>query len=354
MDNDPANTPPAESPAAPPPSLSFGQWLKEKRVQQGISLEEIAAVTKVHISYLRSLEEDNRKNLPPPAFVRGFLVSFARHIGQDEDDVLERYRNSGGETPPVTTSVNTLRRSQAQPQPKLRGPSSSLNAAPGTKDLEKDQNPFLKLRTVAIGGGVIVIIGLDAFLISLGKKESPPTTPTEAAAPSAPAAEAKPVESAKVEAPKAETPVKAPEPVAPVATPVVAAPVAPAKAAVPEPPPGSLPLQMELKALEQSWVNVRVDDGDSKGLLLKGGGLYPFQAQRKVQLTVSNAGGIEIRWNGTWYSAPGYRGDVKALTLPEQLAQLTVRPVVRAAARPKPVVPVAAPAAVPAETPPTE
>lgn len=45
-------------------SLSFGRWLREERLRKNVSLEEIAAVTKVHISQLKHLEEDERDKLP--------------------------------------------------------------------------------------------------------------------------------------------------------------------------------------------------------------------------------------------------------------------------------------------------
>jgi cytoskeletal protein RodZ len=58
--------------------LTFGAWLKDQRVSKKVSLEEIAAVTKIHIGQLRSLEEGWEGSAPAPAFVRGFIVSYAK------------------------------------------------------------------------------------------------------------------------------------------------------------------------------------------------------------------------------------------------------------------------------------
>jgi hypothetical protein len=113
---------------------------------------------------------------------------------------------------------------------------------------------------------------------------------------------------------------------------------------------------LELKGIESSWVKVRVDDKESQGFQLGGGASQRFQVKKKAEVSLSNAGVVEIRWNGTWYSAPGYRGDVKSLILPEQIKSLIVKGRVAApkAAAPAAATNPSAPAATntPAATPP--
>ena len=70
---------------------SLGEFLRRNREEQGLSLEEIASVTKISLSILTALEEDDYANLPAEAFVRGFYGIYAGHLSLDPDMVRERY-----------------------------------------------------------------------------------------------------------------------------------------------------------------------------------------------------------------------------------------------------------------------
>lgn len=79
---------------------------------------------------------------------------------------------------------------------------------------------------------------------------------------------------------------------------------------------------------------MRIDDKDSSGVSLVPGSNYSFEADRKILLSLSDAGSVEIRWNGTRYAPLGFRGDVRSLTLPEQLAKLTLKSAATIAKKP--------------------
>lgn len=309
---------------------SFGRWLREERMRKNVSLEEIAAVTKVHITQLKHLEDDERDKLPAPAFVRGFLISYARHLGLEEDHVLARFKEG---QPNISVAAEpiakAIRAAQSPQQPKVRlVESSPLGHAPATKDLERPTPKMLKPKNVAmIVVGLVVVIGLG-MLIALGKKSKREKTPKKEVA-----AQVEGVSSATTSTSAATGPADAApaknhaQPTAgtgPTLAPPEAAPNAPKK------------YTLELRATEQSWVNVRIDDKDSSGVSLVPGSNYSFEADRKILLSLSDAGSVEIRWNGTWYAPLGFRGDVRSLTLPEQLAKLTLKSAATAAAK-KPV-----------------
>ncbi len=71
---------------------SFGQYLRRERELRNISLEEIAEVTKINRSLLQAIEDDRFELLPGKLFIRGFIRSYCRHIGLDEEDVLLRFQ----------------------------------------------------------------------------------------------------------------------------------------------------------------------------------------------------------------------------------------------------------------------
>lgn len=61
-----------------------GQFLKRSREKKGISLEEAAQETRIRLSYLKALEEDDLNNLPGSAYTRGFLHNYAQFLGIEE------------------------------------------------------------------------------------------------------------------------------------------------------------------------------------------------------------------------------------------------------------------------------
>ncbi len=94
--------PPAPPRELPPPSGDgggapglredySGRGLRKMREQKGVDLKQIAQVTKINITYLRLLEEDNYALLPAPVYIKGFLAEYARYLGLPADKVKEGY-----------------------------------------------------------------------------------------------------------------------------------------------------------------------------------------------------------------------------------------------------------------------
>lgn len=61
-----------------------GQFLKNRREEKGISLEEAAQETRIKLNYLRAFEEDDLDSLPEPAYRKGFLHNYAQFLGIEE------------------------------------------------------------------------------------------------------------------------------------------------------------------------------------------------------------------------------------------------------------------------------
>jgi cytoskeletal protein RodZ len=72
-------------------SPSFGESLRRQRELRKISLREVSEATKINIRYLEALERNDFTFLPGGAFTRGFIRSYARHIGIDEDEAINAY-----------------------------------------------------------------------------------------------------------------------------------------------------------------------------------------------------------------------------------------------------------------------
>ncbi len=73
------------------PSTPFGEHLKREREMRGVTLEEIAAATRIAPRFLEALENERWDQLPGGAFNRGFIRSVARFLGLDEESMVAEY-----------------------------------------------------------------------------------------------------------------------------------------------------------------------------------------------------------------------------------------------------------------------
>ena len=58
--------------------MSLALWLRTGRAQKGMSLDDVARVTKIQPRILEKLEAGKLDGLPAEVFVRGFVRAFER------------------------------------------------------------------------------------------------------------------------------------------------------------------------------------------------------------------------------------------------------------------------------------
>ena len=80
--------------------FAIGTTLREARRRQGLDLAECEAATKIRPRYLVALEEEQFEILPEPAYVRGFLRTYAGFLGVDADLVVDEYDSRLEPEPP--------------------------------------------------------------------------------------------------------------------------------------------------------------------------------------------------------------------------------------------------------------
>src|SRR5512133_2130734 len=88
-----------------PPVGSFGERLRREREMRKVSLEEIAAATKIGTRHLRALEEEDFKKLPGGIFNKGFVRAYARFLGINEDQAVSDYLIAAGEPESQTSEI---------------------------------------------------------------------------------------------------------------------------------------------------------------------------------------------------------------------------------------------------------
>jgi transcriptional regulator with XRE-family HTH domain len=83
---------PDQEPQPQPSELaSFGEELRREREIRGISLKEIADATKISKRFLEAIERNDHKTLPAPVFTRGFVREYARYLGLNAEEMVNRY-----------------------------------------------------------------------------------------------------------------------------------------------------------------------------------------------------------------------------------------------------------------------
>lgn len=72
-------------------SQTLGEKLRQAREERGVSLSEVAEQTRISPHYIESIERDDYKPLPGGIFNKGFVKSFAKYVGVDEQEALRDY-----------------------------------------------------------------------------------------------------------------------------------------------------------------------------------------------------------------------------------------------------------------------
>lgn len=71
---------------------TVGQFLKNTRLEKGLSLEQIEKSTKINKRFLKALEDGDYQKLPPPTFIKGFIKNYGDYIGLPVDRLLALFR----------------------------------------------------------------------------------------------------------------------------------------------------------------------------------------------------------------------------------------------------------------------
>lgn len=72
-------------------SLTLGEKLRQAREERGISIMEVSEQTRISPLYLEAIENDDYAPLPGGIFNKGFVKTFAKYVGVDENEALQDY-----------------------------------------------------------------------------------------------------------------------------------------------------------------------------------------------------------------------------------------------------------------------
>jgi cytoskeleton protein RodZ len=272
---------------------ALGERLKREREKRKITLEEVALATKVGSRYLRAIEEEKFDQLPGGIFNKGFVKSYARHLGLNGDQAVADYEQIFRATHPEELTP-------ADPD------------AEGRKILEQR---VLRVKQERTGieqlpwGKAAVALLLFAFAVAVWgayshfKKPAAATHATAAVSEanlpaSAPRAVSKP--STKRTVPVAE---KRPAP-APARLEDVVETVADA--------PGTF--RVAIYAREDSWIHIQADGKDILEDTLPAEGQRSIQAANQLVIKAGNIGALDFWFNGQKVPVQGGLDQVKTIS----------------------------------------
>jgi cytoskeleton protein RodZ len=274
---------------------SVGEFFRQVRETKGLTLDEVAIKTRIHPEYLKALEESNFAKLPEQVFAKGFVRSYARSLGLDEDDAMRRFTVSAGTFYDKHEERERLRQQQVEDERKRKANRKAVIAAAAVAVL-----------------GLVLLLTREQGSVSVMRPEADASR-----AKTAREADRR----ARTETAPADHAAK-PQPAAP----AVPAPAQPGKpASLPTPTTTSDPLAglpfdgggaaeagmvLALEASELSWVVVQTDDASPHEALLRPGDRLTWKAQEKFALTIGNAGGIRGELNGKPLAPFGPKGRV--------------------------------------------
>jgi cytoskeleton protein RodZ len=287
---------------------SVGAYLRELRERRGLSLDEIARVSRVGTPYLEALEADRFSALPAPVFTRGFVRAYCQALGEPPDEALARYDGRDGAPAPKPTTAST--------------PSHVPH---------QDTEPRSR-SAVLVSFVLLVVLGMALVAVALmtqpAREErraisAPPPeirrpTPLVAAPPLSPAPPITDRVAAPATPPATPPLLTTPQPPPAPPAPAAVAPDAGRQTPPPAPLPDlqaataglSSPYRLVARVSEPTWIRVRMEDGGSTEETVPAGGVREWVSNRPFILTVGNAGGVALELNGRALPMLGARGAV--------------------------------------------
>ena len=84
---------------APPSVAEFGRWLRQERELRGLSVQEVARLTRLTTGVVEGIESGEPTRMPPHGYIYGYLRTYAGAVGLDADDVVLRWQEVEAKEP---------------------------------------------------------------------------------------------------------------------------------------------------------------------------------------------------------------------------------------------------------------
>ncbi len=247
--------------------------LKKIRQELGFSLEEVHKKTKIHLNILKAIEGDGLTNLSP-VYLRGFLKIYCKFLGVDPKDYLPEYK----ETPSAVKRIIPEKDLSRQPLKALSLlKTASVKLVSFRAIPKKFKKTFIFILII-----IFVIIGLFNLGKFIASKRKAPHLKT-------------PNKVSQAETKKSQK-----------ASPAAVMQKTQAKEALPREIPSVI--RLGIRARDNCWVYLKVDGKVVFQRVLERGRSETWQAKNKIELSLGNAGAVELEVNGQLFSNLGRKG----------------------------------------------
>jgi cytoskeleton protein RodZ len=287
----------------------LGEWLRQRREELDVSLEQADADTRIRARYLEALEAEDIEALPNQVVARGFLRNYAAYLELDPKEAADRYAAIAGapeaESPPLSESspfdegtfqpvplhempgqrsrwwlavgllvvvVAALALAAWRGYPYISSWFSTVVTAPDPTPIQRTAGAALPTTThtptaTAVMSTASVVVTPSQATPTLGITLSPTLTQTPTFTP---------------------TPTNSPTPTEPVYTGIF----------------------LELVFSDISWIQVTVDEVRQFQGELEAGTYRSWYGEERIELRVGNAGVVEVTVNGEKLGFLGAPGEV--------------------------------------------
>jgi cytoskeletal protein RodZ len=286
----------------------FGGRLRQARERRGISLRQIAAITRISAAALDALERNDISKLPGGLFSRAFVRSYAVEVGLDPEETVREFLERFAQEP----ASSAERVSAAIPEHERTFQEQRRKAA----------------RALAIGGACVVLLIIAAVFAwrARASRLTHPAASTAAAstgAASTAAAATAPASTGAASAAAASTTAAA---TPAQSTTGEANPAAPAAAAQQTSPPvAGRTMTLDVHPISECWVSLTVDGTKLFARVMKPGEHESHTVAREAVVEIGNAGAFAFSIDGRQGKSVGGPGQVTILKLTPATASEYVR-----------------------------
>jgi transcriptional regulator with XRE-family HTH domain len=278
----------------------LGEWLRQRREELGIDLQQAAAETRIRARFLEALESEEFSSLPGPVVGRGFLRNYAVYLNLDPQEATRLFSEQVAPPEPESLIVEG-------PSPFTRGPFQPvpLHEVPGRY------------------GGWLWLVGLLLVVLAVaaslawwyypylsdwigGRKVGDNPMPTQQATDvTLVTATNTPKAVASAAVPTSAPPVQATVTL----DPAITVTRTPFPTLTPSPPVYT-GIFLELVFTDTSWIQVTVDGVRQFQGELAADTHRSWYGEERIELRIGNAGAVLVTMNGQSLGALGATGEV--------------------------------------------
>lgn len=291
--------------AGPAKVSGLGALLRNERENRGLSHEQLAQITRLRKHFLVAMENEEWQDLPPSVFVKGFIRSYAKALGLDEDKLLALYKSAVPDDVALPTTIMA-------PKKPRRGIFLALALCLGALALAL----YIWMgRPLPEQPSVQTEKGLSAEIREEPAQEAPPV-----------AQEMEPGASSK----KQEEPIEVAQPPVGLSEMVIPESEPQEKETTKQPSDEDLftPARAESSGTTdwrvltgivhlRTWIRIYIDDESPKEYILQPGSRPQWKARRGFYVLLGNAAGMDFEFDGKEIKDIGELGQVVSLRLPE-------------------------------------